>query len=282
MRYALPTMLLLSLCFSACVHTPSSTPTRPLPPGSPTADAILADLVQADRKLINFSSRGALRMQRPGEAGIQRFDTSHVRFLRPARFYADARKLGQAVKVYINGDTFLLELPSENVFYYGSEGDRFDDVALEIAPSLLFRELFLVDTLAGLDVNQIEVQSWDAEAQRAVLAVYRAGRRRMLERHLTVERGTAGWQVAESRLYDAAGAVLCETRCENYDRLDGVYMPKDIRVDFPQSGAALRYEIVPNLLKANRENPLDVENVAEVRKSLLEKGYREITGVAGE
>lgn len=281
MRHAIP-FILLTLCASACVHSrPPLAKPSPVP-GSPGADAILADLTKADRNLANFSSNGEIWMRLPGEEAIQNFDPCHVRFLRPAQFYADAKKVGQGVRVYINGDTFLLELPSKNTFYFGREGDHFDDVALDIAPSMLFRELFLAETLSRLDTGQVELLSYDAAGQRAELAVYQGARHRVLERRLTAESGPDGWYVTESLLMDGTGGIECQTECKDYGHLDGVYLPQWIEVNFPGSGAMMRFKLRPQLLKANRAAPREVDDVNAVRAALLAKGCQEVRGVPAE
>ena len=167
--------ILLILCLPACVHTPDARHDGGLDPGAPDPAQVLGDLTAPDRAIQNLESNGTIRMQLPGEAGTQRFETGRIQFQAPAQFLAQGRKLNVVVKVYSEGEAFLLELPAENTFYTGAEGDRFEDIALDIAPSEIFRELFLIGVLDQIDPEKLAVESFDAATGRAVLAL-RAGR----------------------------------------------------------------------------------------------------------
>lgn len=270
--------ILLILCLPACVHTPDARHDGGLDPGAPSPAEILGDLNGPDRAIQNLESNGTIRMQLPGEAGTQRFETGRIQFQAPAQFLAQGRKLNVVVRVYSEGDAFLLELPAENTFYTGSEGDRFEDIALDIAPSEIFRELFLIGVLDQIDPDKLEVESFDAAANRAVLALRGAGRRAKVARRLTVEKGPEGWTVVESQVYDDAGELIGQTACEEYLRLGDVLLPSRVTATFPRHEAEMSFFMRPNTARVNQTSPLTLDSIDAKRAELLEKGYREIQG----
>src|SRR5690606_20257889 len=156
MRHYPLCILIILAGLAGCQHLPkSAAPEGDVPPGAPAPGEVLADLTAPDRTGTNFSSSGTIRMRLPGQAATQRFDRSHVRYHRPGRYFARAFTVGQSVNIDADGPVFLLDVPQEQTFYYGREGDRFEDVALDIAPSLIFREFFLVDALRGVEEESL-------------------------------------------------------------------------------------------------------------------------------
>lgn len=280
MRRHLICILALAM-WAGCIHTPIREEAPELPPEAPSAGEILADLTRADRAFTSFSSNGTIRMRLPGQAATQRFTSSFVRLQPPDRFYARAMKLTQGVHIYVDGDTFLLDHESERVFYFGREGDRFEDVALQVSPSVVFREYFLTDTLAGRREAQFELLAYDAERNEAQLGLFTSGRQRRQERHLWVSRGASGWQVDRNDLLGTSGEPVAETRYTNYDRVDDVFMPRRIETMLPQSDGLLSFEIQSNA-QANRSNPMPIEDPLTVRAALLAAGYREVHGIPSE
>ena len=133
-------LILTVLSAGGCAHLRHTPPAPELPPDAPDVREILDSLAAPERRLSNLEGSGTIRMRLPGEAGTQRFQTGYVCFQQPDKFFAEGRKVGYVVRVHIDGPRFLLELPSENTFYFGEEGDQFDDIALEVAPSQICRE----------------------------------------------------------------------------------------------------------------------------------------------
>lgn len=282
MRHYPLCILIILAGLAGCQHLPqTAAPGGDLPAGAPAPGEVLADLTAPDRAVANFSSSGTIRMRLPGQAATQRFDRSHVRYLRPGRFYARAFKVGQSVNIYADGPVFLLDVPQEQTFYYGREGDRFEDVALDIAPSLIFREFFLVDALRGVAEESLRILEYDPKTRRAVVAVFAADRPRRLERELVVAPGPEGWFVAESTLFDRDGSRRARTVYENYGRVDGVYMAGKTTSFLPDGDGELSFEIQSNP-QVNRAEPRPVEDVEDVRRDLLSRGFREVRGAREE
>jgi len=280
MRPRLLCLLALTI-WAGCVHTPAPDPGADLPPDAPAVAEILADLSRPDRSITNFSSLGTIRMQLPGQAARQRFTRSYINFQPPARFYARAMKATQAVNIHVDETTFLLDHQAERVFYFGHEGDRFDDVALDVAPSIIFREFFLADYLSELRENQVAMLRYSPEDGRAVLGIFTASRRQRLAHQLIVGNGPEGWRVVQSDLMGPDGHLLAATRYADYAVVDGVFMPRLIETKLPQSGGLLSFEIQSNA-QANRQNPAPIADLSAVRESLLAAGYREVTGTPSE
>lgn len=271
-------LLILILPISGCVHSRRHAPDAVVPLNAPEVSTIVQSLTGTDRSLQNLESNGTIRMQLPGEAGTQRFETGRIQFQAPAQFLAQGRKLSVVVRVYSNDEAFLLELPSENTFYFGREGDHFEDIALDIAPSRIFRELFLIGLLDGIDAERVTMESFDASKNQAVLAVHGEGRRRKLVRRLIVENTSEGWTVVESQVFDAAGVLIGQTHCEDYVRLAGVLLPSRVTASFPQHEAEMSFFMRANTAKVNQEKPLALDDIAAKRIELLEKGFREVRG----
>lgn len=271
-------LLLLILPMAGCVHTRQNLPQPILPPGAPEVAPILASLNGPDRILNNLESNGTIRMQLPGEAGTQRFDTGRIQFQAPDRFLAQGRKLNVVVRIYSTGEAFLLELPSDNTFYDGREGDHFEDIALDIAPSRIFRELFLIGLLDGVDPGRVAVTAYDEQEKRAVLEVRSEGRKRKLARRLVVENVPEGWVVVESQVFDADGDLIGKTECQDYVRLAGVLLPAKVTASFPKHEAEMSFFMRTNTAKVNQEQPLAMDDIDAKRAELLEKGFREVRG----
>lgn len=267
--------ILLIMLLAGCAHTRQNTPKAALPPGAPEVGEILADLQAPDRHIENLASNGEIRMQLPGEAGIQRFPQGRIHFQQPARFFAQGRK-GGVVRIYSDGGRFLLELPSEKTFYHGAEGDRFEDIALDIAPSQIFRELFLIDLLKGIAPERVNVESWDGSTGQAVLAVYGEGRRPRVERRLVVASGAEGWCVVNSQLFDEEETLIGTTTCEDYQRLGGILLPTRATVNFPAHDAEMSFYMSPPSVKINQETPPGMEDIDAKRAQLLAAGFREV------
>lgn len=269
--------MLIAAAATGCQHHPERPESRS--PDTPPASAILADLAAPNRAIANFAANGVIRMRLPGEAATQRFDRSHVRFVQPDRFFAHAFKAGQNVRLYVDGETFLLEIGPENTFYYGREGDYFEDAALEIAPSVVFRELFLANTMPALPPGRVQVQAYDPARKRAELAVFQDRQRRALERHLAVEWGPSGWQLVESRLFGADGRPVARTAFDDYTLRDGVWMPGHISAALTETEGTLHFTLKSNI-RLNRTEPRPVEDIAAVRQQLRAKGFEEVRGLA--
>jgi len=272
------------LCFLAlascagCVHTPKPDSNADFPQGTPASSEILASLRQPNRLVTNFSSLGTIRMQLPGQAARQRFTRSYINYQRPDRFHASAMKGTQSVNIYIDGSTFLLEHQAERQFYYGREGDHFEDIALDVAPSVVFGEFFLANALAELNNSQVELLHFDAADQSAELGIFTGGKPRRLAHRLTTIMGPDGWHVAQNILLRPDGSVLATTQYDDYAVVDGVFMPKLITTEVPESDGLLSFQIQTNA-RANRSTPEPLGDIAEIRNTLLAAGYREIPGI---
>lgn len=268
-------LIFLILPMAGCVHTRQAPPGASLPSGAPAVGEILADLQAADRHIENLASNGEIRMRLPGEAGIQRFPQGRVHFQQPAHFFAQGRK-GGVVRIYSEGGRFLLELPSEKTFYHGAEGDRFEDIALDIAPSRIFRELFLIDLLDGTAPERIHIVSHDPAKGQTVVAVYGEGRRPRVERRLIVVPSPEGWTILESQLFDAEEKLIGRTVCEDYLRLGGILVPTRVTVTFPRHEAEMSFAMSPPSVKINQATPPAMESIDAKRRELLAAGFREI------
>lgn len=269
---------LIILAMSGCQHLPGPGRPAPLPAGAPESGTVLADLARADRVVRNFSSGGTIVMELPGQAGRQRFNQSRVHFIAPARIYAKAFKLGQTVHIYVDGDTFLMDVPAENTFYFGHSGDHFPEVNMAIAPPEVLREFFLANTLAEIDPANVALVAYDARAARAELAIYPGVGRRQAQRVVVAELGPEGWEAVESRLLDPHGGLLASIHFEAYDRFDGVRLPGKTVASLANGEGELSYQIQSNP-RVNRAEPIPIEAVAAVRANLIAKGYREVTGI---
>lgn len=268
-------LILLILPMAGCVHTRESAPEATLPPGAPEVGEILADLQSPDRHIENLASNGEIRMRLPGEAGIQRFPQGRVHFQQPAQFFAQGRK-GGVVRIYSEGGRFLLELPSEKTFYHGAEGDHFEDIALDIAPSRIFRELFLIDLLDGIAPERVQIESHDEAARQTVLAVYGEGRRRRVERRLIVAPSPEGWTIVESQLFDVNEQLIGRTVCEDYQRLGGILVPTRVTVTFPEHEAEMSFTMSAPSVKINQAPPPAMDDIDAKRAELLAAGFREV------
>jgi hypothetical protein len=270
-------LLVLILPMAGCVHTRQGAPEATLPPGAPEVDAILQSLQAPDRHFANLASNGEIRMRLPGEAGIQRFTQGRVHFTAPAQFFAQGRK-GAVVRIYCEGGRFLLELPSEKTFYHGAEGDHFEDIALDIAPSQIFRELFLIGLLDGIPAERVVLESFEAGTGQAVLAIHGEGRRKKVERRLVVAQLPEGWCVLESQIFDDQESLIGRTTCEAYQRLGGVVLPTRSTVTFPACEAEMSFYMSPPSVKVNQATPPAMESIDTKRAELLAAGFNEVNG----
>ena len=268
-------LILLILPMAGCVHIRHAAPVSPVPPGAPEVEKILADLQAPDRHIENLASNGEIRMRLPGEAGIQRFPQGRVHFQQPAQFFAQGRK-GGVVRIYSEGERFLLELPSEKSFYHGAEGDRFEDIALDIAPSRIFRELFLIDLLDGIAPERVHIESHDQATGQTQLAVYGEVRRRKVQRRLIVAPSPAGWIILESQLFGGEATLIGRTVCEDYLRLGGVFVPTRVTVTFPEHEAEMSFAMSAPSVKINQVAPPAMESIDTKRAELLAAGFQEI------
>jgi hypothetical protein len=268
-------LILLILPVAGCVHTRQADPDATLPPGAPEVGEILSALQAPDRHIENLASNGEIRMRLPGEAGIQRFPQGRVHFQQPAQFFAQGRK-GGVVRIYSDGGRFLLELPSEKTFYHGAEGDHFEDIALDIAPSRIFRELFLIDLLDGIAPERVRIESHDQASGQSVLAVYVEGRRRKVERRLVVAPSSEGWTILESQLFDAEERLIGRTICEDYQRLGGILVPTRVTVTFPEHEAEMSFAMSPPSVKINQAAPPAMDDIDAKRAELQAAGFQEI------
>ncbi len=270
-------LLILILPVAGCVHTRHGAPDAALPPGAPQIESVLQDLQASNRHFANLASNGEIRMRLPGEAGIQRFTQGRLHFVEPAQFFAQGRK-GAVVRIYCEGGRFLLELPSEKTFYHGAEGDHFEDIALDIAPSQIFRELFLIGLMDDVAPDRIVLESYDTGTAQAVLAVYGEGRRRKVERRLVVAQLPEGWCVLESQLFDDQESLIGRTTCEAYQRLGGIVLPTRSTVTFPAYEAEMSFYMSPPSVKVNQTVPPAMESFDAKRAELLAAGFNEVNG----
>jgi hypothetical protein len=268
-------LILLILPLAGCVHTRQTAPEATLLPGAPDVGEVLSALQASDRHIENLASNGEIRMRLPGEAGIQRFPQGRVHFRQPAQFFAQGRK-GGVVRIYCEGARFLLELPSEKTFYHGAEGDHFEDIALDIAPSQIFRELFLIDLLDGIAPERIHIESHDEAACQTVLAVFGEGRRRKVERRVVVAGSPEGWIILESQLFNAEEQLIGRTVCENYLRLGGILLPTRATVTFPEHEAEMSFAMSPPSVKINQAVPPAMDDIDAKRAELLAAGFHEV------
>ncbi len=280
-RRALATVviLLLILSLGGCVHGPRRPKVTSLPTGAPEIQTILADLQAHNAVLSSLKIGGNIRLRQPGEKATQNFRGGTIQFQAPDQFLMRVRKGAFRMHVYTADDRFLLALPAEETFYFGREGERFDDILLDVAPSQLLRELFFLDT-PGIDARAHTVLEKYVEAEEtALLAVYAPGHQGRLKQRLRVK-NVDGWRITEVSVFNETGALLAHTICESYKTIKGVLVPATVTAYFPLHDAEMGYRATKFEFRLKSQAPLPMETIEEARTALLAKGYQEVVGTS--
>tara|TARA_R110001592_G_scaffold128263_2_gene340352 strand:- start:1074 stop:1928 length:855 start_codon:yes stop_codon:yes gene_type:complete len=268
------------LIFSGCVHDPTRPHLTNLAPGAPDVGTILDDITANTDALNSLEGTGIVRLSVPGSDGIQNFRTGFIQFERPDRFFFRGRKGTFVVQVYVEGDRFLLDLPSRDVFYYGRQGDRFDDLDLDVAPSRIVQELFFLNVLGDDGGGKVEVTAYDEASSTAELSVYADEQGRKLQRRVVVRKeGT--WRVTGVSVYGPGEALIAETVCTGYEEIDGVVTPMDVKSVFPDRHAEMEYNLSATKTRVNTDGLRPVATLDEARAALLADGVAEVLGQPG-
>ena len=270
-------LVLIILLFVGCAHRSPQPHVPSLSAGAPDVQTILADLQAHNAILSSLKIWGNIRLRMPGEEATQNFRGGTIQFQAPDRFQMRVRKGPFRMQVYAEGNRFLLALPADKAFYVGQEGDRFDDILLDVAPSQLLRELFFLNT-PGVNVTERTVmEAYSPTEETALLAVYASGRRGRLKRQLHVK-NEGGWRITELSVFDETGSLLAHTRCEAYKTIREIPIPFTVTVDFPRDNAKMGYNATKVILRLESETPLSIETIEEARAALLTRAYKEVQG----
>lgn len=265
--------LLPLFAMSGCVHLGEQFQPQPLPAGAPTVQAILQDLAANDEGIASFLATGAFTLKSPRIDTVYRLSESRIVYQRPDRLHVLGRKYGRAgLRLASVGSAFLLEFPTEKTFYFRPEGEHFESVDFSVSPVDIAREAFLPEVWSQLEPRQVQLLSYDAAEQRAVLSISGAGRRGQPYRRVVV-RG-APWIVETSELYDSGGRMLALTEKSGYHALDGFRFPAEVSLTFPGEEAFMTF----SMRRIELNTPADpalfaVDARADV---LLSDGYRAI------
>ncbi len=265
--------LALLATLPGCVHLGEQFQPQPLPPGAPAVADILRDLAANDEGIGSFLATGAFTLKSPRIDTVYRLSESRIVYERPDRLHVLGRKYGRAgLRLASVGSGFLLEFPTEKTFYFRPEGEHFDSVDFSVSPVDIAREAFLPEVWSQLEPRQVQLLSYDAAEQRAVLSISGAGRRGQPYRRVVV-RG-APWIVETSELYDTGGRLLAVTEKSGYHALEGFRFPAEVSLTFPGEEAFMTF----SMRRIELNTPADpaLFAVDERTRALLDDGYRAI------
>jgi hypothetical protein len=237
-----------AVCAAGCKTTPG-TPweQRPLPPGTPALEEIVAGLAANEQALDTFQGACAFTLESPELAATQYLQKSSVYFRRPADLRVIGRKYGSTVvRLTCVGSEFLIEFPTEKEYYYRFEGERVSQVEFSVSPSDIAREMFLPEAWSQLPEDRLRLVSYDPDTQQAGIVVLEPGGRAVRRR--VIAQG-APWVVAVNERLNSRGEVIARTTAGDYRDVHGVYLPAWVESAFPQAGTRMRLDfraLVPN------------------------------------
>jgi hypothetical protein len=270
--------LVFILFLGGCIHHREQAKAPPLPDGAPNLDALLSDIDSATSALQSLESTTYLRLESPAAEGVLSSRTARIHFRRPGRFFAQIRKGHYVARLHVDETRFIMELGFEKVFYHGREGERFEELVMQVAPSQIVRELFILEPLGGADSRRVRLSAFDPEQQTAVLNVYRTKRKQTITRRIDMVQD-GGWRIASVTVFDAGGTPVAVTQCSDYREIDDVVLPASVTATFPTHGTEMRYSLSTRKTKVNRPIGYPMKDLDVVRKELLAKGYTEISGI---
>jgi hypothetical protein len=272
-------ILLIPICFTlpGCVHLGEKFEQHSLPPGTPAAADILADLAENDNAIHAFRATGKFTLKSPDLETIHVLRQSSMAFEAPARLAVTGRKMAgiTVLRLWCYGPEFLLEFPTENEFYYQTEGEAVAGAGFRVSPSDIAREMFLPENWDAIAPKEVRILAYDPDTRTAELVLLSGGMVRRPRRRLLV-RG-APWIVLESIRLNAAGEAIAITRKEEYRKMDGVRFPARIETDFPLEPAWMHFELRRIYVNSPPDSPFpDLESRAA---ELAGKGYTAVTPV---
>ncbi len=149
-------MAILALLGAGCAHSGrerlgAAVSQAELPPGTPSAEVILADLADNDAAIENFRASGKFILKSPQLQETLLLPQSSITFRRPADLSVTGRKMGSPVgRLTCVGEEFLLEVATKHEYLHGERGARFDSVSREVSPADYAKETFLQEDWSAL------------------------------------------------------------------------------------------------------------------------------------
>ena len=256
----------ICLCVAGCTRIGVRVERAPLPPGAPTAEAILTSLAENEAAIRSFTATGKVIVQIPELESTQLLHGSTVYYRSPTDLHVVGRKHGKTVvRLTCVGPAFLLEVPTEKSYYYRPAGERFDTVSsVDIA-----RETFRPEHWRGLPPRRVRMLAYDEGAQTATLEILSKGLHKRPHRRLVVS--GAPWVVLENQLLDEDGHVVAFTTKAEYHQQGDIRYPREVFSAFPGENAQLRFTIrTITLNEALDEGFFRLEDRV---RALQDKGY---------
>lgn len=215
-----------------------------LPEGSPTVEAILADLSANDSKIHSFRDKQTLLTMKSPKLKATQVVSADVAFERPDKLYIVGRQRafrGVAFRIRSVGGEYVVQVPSEDAVYTSRNAERIRGVPFSVSPSDIARELFLPEDWGALDGDSVRVADYDPATQTATLLI---GSRRAPERRVQV----AGppWHVTVSERLAKNGEVFARTVRSEYGEWGGIRFPTRIEATFPEQETELRLDKIDN------------------------------------
>ena len=259
--------LLSALILPGCAHLGVRMAQVPLPAGAPTAEDILRDLAANDNAIRNFRASGSVSLSSPELSGIKRFRDSSISFRRPDRLYAIGRKhLGPVLlRLTCVGEEFLLEVPTENEYYYQLHGEQFSSVPFSVSPSDIAREMFLPEPWEKVKPRHIRITGYDADKRTATLELLEGAIRPRPKRRIEVQQFPP-WVITRNELLDRHGNTLAITTRSDYHELDGVRFAATVDAVFPTEQTEMKFEM--HRVQANTDLDESVFDIAARAREL--------------
>ena len=136
------------------------------------------------------------------------------------------------------GKEFLLELPTEDTFYYSLEGERVSAVDFSVSPSDIAREMFLPEDWGKIPEKRVQLTAYDEAAQLATLEIHDdAGR---MTRRLLLH--GVPWVITRNERFDAEDRLVAITEMGDYRDFEGVHMPAWVEAVYPSEETSMRLE----------------------------------------
>ena len=262
-------LLLLGVLMAGCVRLGTQYQPVILPPGAPTAQAILAELAENEAALHTFKATGKFVLQSPELEATQLLRESAIFFQSPASLHVVGRKMAtNVVELTCVGDAFLVVFPTEKEYYYRPEGERVEGQDA----SAIVREMFQPEPWAELAPRHVRITGFDPQQQQATLEIYSGRRRNRLRRRLTLQ--GVPWVVIRNERFDREGQLVAVTTKAEYHEQNGVRFPAQLESTFPHVEAYMRFTM--RRVWVNEE--LDQGDFAMTKRveALGRKGYQAI------